>query len=877
MPDRFRHFFVMSAADIANELLSIPEVKALVERMETIWCSGLKRYKETLPDEGEFPSSKSVKDSVWGMIDISREELIVVDSPVLQRLRGIRQLGVTFLTFPTADYSRFEHSLGVMHQVGRMITALGSRSSARDLVENLRGPARLAGLLHDIGHLPYSHLCERYYDEHPDADFATALRALSERLETQVKLSEFLTFLLIHIPSFQGLLVKNARYDKEDVAAVSLAVLGYSPPGKELLKQLTSNILDADKLDYMFRDAHYTGVPLPVDLERLLYKLKCLPPEAKTERGEKAGGLLAVDLGGAHLIEDLVISRRILSRQIYRHHKTLAAERLTIDILSQLKPRVLDLVAADDCYFSPVAHPGAPSLTCRLLEDLRTRNLPRRAIAISYAFLPRIPVGQDNKLDVPDGDRISWAKFEEDLGSRPKREDLQAKIRGRFTEICKLCNIDHAEDVGFFIDVPQTMLDSSDAELFVEYPDGRLKVFQPFAPKAAAFAHSPENFFYIYYSGSPKMAPAANVACESVLFGEYNLFFGTEASANAKINFHECEMLKRTLENKDPAWFKRARRLRPSSRTARTQQITIRQLASKFHKYGLTRMGITEDAIYRYLDQFPEQLVPSMINVLERIEYYDDEFILGNLPKLMRDGAAKDEAFVPITGLGESAATISYYLKKAGLASKSMTEALATGAQEITFYEDSVLSGKQVSTRILNWFGLEGESNDDRTEALSEAEQSQLRQARVRFCFLVARKDGIERLSEALNKVGLNNPHTPLMGQVSSMIQALQIHDNDKGALFAGTAEVDVKLLSFLSEVGTGLMLSTKHRENPEKWTEKRCGECALGYDNLGELIVFMFNAPTSTVTALWKCGGTYDGFEWAPLFPRSSEPVAGN
>jgi len=436
------------------------------------------------------------------------------------------------------------------------------------------------------------------------------------------------------------------------------------------------------------------------------------------------------------------------------------------------------------------------------------------------------------------------------------------------------CNIQNFEGTDFFIDTPQTTLDSSDAELFVEFPDGRVQVFQPFAPKAAAFAYSPENVFYIYYSGSPKFATAANVACEYVLFNEYNLFFGIEATANAKINYTECEVLKRTLEANDPSWFQGSRRLRPSSRVARTQQITIGKLAGKFHKFGLKRDGISEERIYRFLDQFPEQLVPAMINVLDQIEYYDDELIQKELPKLLQQGAGKMEVFVPLTGLGESAATMSYYLKNAGVQSITLKEALDGRSREITFYEDSLLSGKQASTKILNWFGLEGESKNDKTSPLSEAERKLLRSARVRFCFLIARDKGIAKLRTALERVEINSSDTPLMPQLQS-ISALALHNDVLGTLQGASQDSHrPKLIDFLKMVGKDLLMSTKHKANPDKWTEARCQECALGYDNLGELVIFMQNAPTSTVTALWKSGGAYDKHSWLPLFPRSEDPV---
>jgi hypothetical protein len=87
-------------------------------------------------------------------------------------------------------------------------------------------------------------------------------------------------------------------------------------------------------------------------------------------------------------------------------------------------------------------------------------------------------------------------------------------------------------------------------------------------------------------------------------------------------------------------------------------------------------------------------------------------------------------------------------------------------------------------------------------------------------------------------------------------------------------AEGGAELTSFLAEVGEQLLLSTKHREEPGKWTATLCAERALGYSNAKRLIVLAYNNPTSTVTALWK-SGTFRGAPWMPLFPRRGEAVS--
>ena len=162
-----------TSTEEVRRLRNNPAIAAALKKVDEAWAPDLKEYMDSLPAPGSSLGSKAIKDSVWGMITLRGEEVLVVDSPVVQRLRRIKQLGTTFFTFPTADYSRFEHSLGVLHQGERMIAAIKERSTNQGEVEGARRAIRLACLLHDIGHLPLSHLAERHFDDFPDSLFVS--------------------------------------------------------------------------------------------------------------------------------------------------------------------------------------------------------------------------------------------------------------------------------------------------------------------------------------------------------------------------------------------------------------------------------------------------------------------------------------------------------------------------------------------------------------------------------------------------------------------------------------------------------------------------------------------------------------------------------
>lgn len=156
---------MVKPSETFGQLLGQPAFKALVEEVEGVIRPFVQAYLAELGEAFEPGGSKSIKDAVWGMIDLTPREVVVLDSPPMQRLRRIRQLGVSFLTYPTAGYSRFEHSLGALRQAERMLVAVSARSQFSRDIEDARPVVRLAALVHDVGHLPLSHVSERFFGE----------------------------------------------------------------------------------------------------------------------------------------------------------------------------------------------------------------------------------------------------------------------------------------------------------------------------------------------------------------------------------------------------------------------------------------------------------------------------------------------------------------------------------------------------------------------------------------------------------------------------------------------------------------------------------------------------------------------------------------
>jgi len=235
----------------------------------------------------------SLRDPIHGFIRADPLEAALINSRPLQRLRTIHQLGLTFLVFPGAEHSRFSHALGAMHLAGRAYDALCSRAEGLlpgGINARERRLARVAALLHDLGHAPFSHSAEELFQGGIDHEEMTRrLIASAEMARIFERWGDGIT--------------------PEDVLRL---LTGQGAPVERLLGQIVSGELDVDKMDYLLRDSLFCGVRYGnFDLDRLLETL--LPIE---DPGTGAWGI-GLEEGGVHAVEALVLARYYMFTQVY--------------------------------------------------------------------------------------------------------------------------------------------------------------------------------------------------------------------------------------------------------------------------------------------------------------------------------------------------------------------------------------------------------------------------------------------------------------------------------------------------------------------------------------------------------------------------------
>ena len=261
---------------------------------------------------------KRIFDPIHHFIQLSAAEARLLDLPVMQRLRRLRQLGLAYLAFPSAEHSRFTHALGALAMGTRAFDELVQNAPERfgdaGAAAYQRRLVRAALLLHDIGHGPFSHSCES---------------VLGIRHEARTRN-------LIALPD-----VAAGIADLEVEATDVLGLIAGDPTSRyPALRELVSGPnLDADRMDYLLRDAYFTGVSNGrYDAEQLIGSLRVLEREGKL--------VVGIDRRGVVSLESFVMARYMMFASVYFHHTTRMFEHILHDVLRDLwpDPRALDPV-----------------------------------------------------------------------------------------------------------------------------------------------------------------------------------------------------------------------------------------------------------------------------------------------------------------------------------------------------------------------------------------------------------------------------------------------------------------------------------------------------------------------------------------------------
>jgi HD superfamily phosphohydrolase len=237
---------------------------------------------------------RKINDPIYGFISIKSDLLFkILDHPYFQRLRRIRQLGLSEFVYPGATHTRFHHALGATHLMGLVLDQLRQKDIM--ISDEEYEAAQIAILLHDIGHGPFSHALE----------YSILTGITHENISLQFMKS----------------------LNKEFSGALSMAIAMFKNTySRKFFHQLISSQLDVDRLDYLNRDSYYTGVSEgTVSVDRIIFHLNIVDDQVVVE--EKA----------IYSIENFLNARRLMYWQVYLHKTALGAERMMVNLMNRAK------------------------------------------------------------------------------------------------------------------------------------------------------------------------------------------------------------------------------------------------------------------------------------------------------------------------------------------------------------------------------------------------------------------------------------------------------------------------------------------------------------------------------------------------------------
>ncbi len=552
-------------------LSEYPKLSHIVELLDGYLGSAHPQFFGPSPTHPFLPvrPSKIIHDPLWGTNRFSWRELAIIDSPIMQRLRYIHQTGLAFHVYPTARHSRFEHSLGVLTIASRIFESLFERypgdllTIAKELggdnqiqtLERLKQELRLAALLHDTGHSLFSHASEKVYSRL--RILQAAAEELSDIAGKEKGSGEVISFCLAQTKAVAGLLERAKQNltksgSVEDLkwnislSNIALLIVGAScHPHLQFMGDIISSGLDADKLDYLLRDAATAGLPMRYDLERYLHTVTLqkdytTDPDGDLERLYRSAGTkvhprppvpgkiryqyfdtyrLLLPQRATSTMEQIVICKIMLYSYIYHHQKVRAAEGLLEKLLTSIVDRWQKAEKTDEEILLRFMDFDDRSITGEDFLKSEDADVAQFSYRLSNRILPREVYHLSPAVSHAEGELLQ--EFFLNLKERDKRlalvRELEASIGAEMLRINKDLATDWAEALwktGTWVDAPKTP-EVEEVELSGgEYP--RVTIENVFPVEEWTEAYRAHRYFVRIYSFSEHCELVAKAAREVV-------------------------------------------------------------------------------------------------------------------------------------------------------------------------------------------------------------------------------------------------------------------------------------------------------------------------------------------------------------------------
>ena len=880
-------------------------------------------------DDSDSGGAKIFADPIEGYATLEDWEVAIVNTPLFQRLRFIRQLGLAYLVYPTLGYCRFEHTLGVRARLDQVVSHLRENLKVRKVEKRLQHlpedeqlrAARLAALCHDIGHCLFSHVSESVINRLPGSATYPSAKVIqelhSDYAGKQIPMAEIFAVAIITSQPFIMFLhsLGLGSIPKANELAINAAhlIMGLPiprDPTSLFLGQLLSSGLDVDKLDYMMRESHNSGITVGISLGWLLKKLMLfelpaaeVPPGIKPRierhfEGEDRFVVLGLEKGGQFGFEEFCVARLALHEKIYLHQKVRAAEAFLRDNLTKLPNLVSEFVEAHRWLHlseSLLEFPNLELPTLPPIQDSLFRNSPRevsglnlgrlfkrRLLFRAYAF------GWQNAIAEPIEDgrtkrHSGTDKLMELIRSNPDKFEEEIRNNIRLIRKTVAGDTDLSDgDTELVIDPPRiSSIQQGHDSLFIERPSQLSLRWTIPIDKIVEYYHDNRALGYVF--AAKEHLPLVALAAEVAAWNLFNVVYVQEGFLSKRVMD-----LAKSLKDKLHAmhFYEAARMLQPVPKRLHNlrSQALIRSLAERLAMFeSRTKRRVTPASTTAFLAQFPDELQEAALAWLQHIQWVEPEVeLVTAFSKLLEQDpfrSLKSIAFCPLGAASDSASRLAYNLRDAPrqfpareIRMMSLNEALSYKFDGYVFYDDNANTGLQAVNIVAAWLGItlpsDWQLKEEHGVKLPEELRAELLKKPIGFAYSVATEGAREKLFEFLPKLTGVDPKN-VACEVSQILHRDRAIFSGKNSKFQHPKLNELR--DFIRSVAIDIIFESENKDKEE--AEKK----ALGYSGAEAMVVFPYNCPTMTVTALWIKGKRH-GLEWIPLIERArrTDPKTG-
>ncbi len=894
------------------DILNSQECKPLFEEINKFVSMSLSEYNDTIEKNGFCYSDKDIFDFVWGTVNFTAAEICVLDSPLLQRLRRIRQLGLASMVYCNADSSRFSHTIGVTEVASRMAHSIKNKINP---VDNSLDPieiVRLAAIFHDTGHMFYSHVSELFFtynQQFPRYKEITSLKTyFCEKTSSSAALHEIISVMIVFSPETLRLFkniaphLSDTRLRSENdyyklAEYIACLIIG-SPIDKFILPYSTiiNSSIDADKLDYLSRDSACTKVPIAVDIARIIQKLdivhikEVVPSDIWNDvsLATEPYQIMAIKSSAKKVFWQLSNARNSLFESVYHHHKVLTAENMFREALKDLyihKEKVdfcsimllTDEIFSEYWKFTPIKTEDISEQRISTIDDtlkrIRERSLYKRVAVFSFSSL--------------NGKQFDVLQFFRNVIQNPTSQQCQSfkdELKAEYIRINTILQKDYdfssCNPIFMFISAKYDALSSMPFESGDGYCTWSSSLMKNETMEAGK--KSRQEQFYLVTDCTDR--DIVYLALEKVLAKKNITFRSKDSSICLKTKWDELDEKRKELLEKN--YYKETLYVINDNLFLKLlNNSKIDTILKKYQSYtGVDSCKITRESVLVFLRQFLwleleyEQLTSLLDGILELLRnayYIERETFVDQMNCLLDKLSTTSYSKKHIVNLGnlfDSSKHLMYYFNdlsaKNGLIVEDSLETSLLKLDDsecLYFFDDGAYSGKQVISIFQELMGIPIESrttNEHHANELTDENKDKLKKAHIVLSYLCFNSSSKEYIVTELNSLGLEH------------VDVIYVEDLNKSAIdktsFKSSSQKEL-VIDSLRSIGLEIMKSRTIIDGKykERWNEDRVSRAALGYNDAQQMVFFSTNVPTYTITAFWQ-NGLYKGNNWNGLFQRT-------